>query len=265
MILIDNRSPKSPEIAQIAASYPSVRFMPNSENLGFAAGMNQGVLQAAGQYVLLSEDDIVLHPHCVEEFANYAETGPNKGIASGILLNKREGTVRCAGATLKLGAVFRQSVWRQGELDFDDVGSPYQTDYVPGCMIFAETAYLRKLGPFRAEFFMYFEDTELCLRVRSRIESVMVVPSAKAWHFEPESAAASDEIDFHRVKNFYALYVLHAHVRIWPQFFLRSILIPSFRSLFQDRRQFRILLRAAVQTARSFRALMADRRNRNKL
>src|SRR5947209_6307903 len=65
IIVVDNRSTVSDEVARVAAEFPSVRLIRNRENVGYAAGMNRGIAEAACEYVYLTEDDITLDRDCI--------------------------------------------------------------------------------------------------------------------------------------------------------------------------------------------------------
>ncbi len=48
ILLVDNKSAASGEIARVAGNFPAVRLIQNSDNLGFAGGMNVGIAAASG-------------------------------------------------------------------------------------------------------------------------------------------------------------------------------------------------------------------------
>lgn len=76
---------------------------------------------------------------------------------------------------------------------------------------------------------MYSEDRELCARVVKSGRRITVVPRAKVYHFEPACESVSEELQFHMVKNFYALYLLHAPLRVLPEFVCRYVLLQLVR------------------------------------
>jgi GT2 family glycosyltransferase len=259
ILLIDNRSPETARVAAVARNYPEVKFIPQSENLGFAEGMNAGVRLASGEYSFLTEDDMVLHPECIANFVRFATSYPDPAVFSGLQLNRRDRTVRYAGAKLELGRVFRFTVLRQGEEDKGTLNKPYETEYIPGNMVFGRTTTLRRTGPFRPEFFMYFEDTDFGIRLRRSGARLMVVPTAKAWHFEPLSEHCSDQIQFHKTKNFFAIYILHARASVLPEAILRYWLVPAILGLLRDAPQTHVLLRATVYILAHLHKLAHDR------
>jgi GT2 family glycosyltransferase len=99
-------------------------------------------------------------------------------------------------------------------------------------VLLTRTDFLRSLGGFREEFFMYTEAVELCLRAARAGRRLAVVPRARAAHFEPpEGVAGPSALEFHKLKNFLALYLLHAPARVLPEFFCRYVLLGALRSL----------------------------------
>src|SRR5580698_4396424 len=102
ILVVDNPSDASPAIAAIVRRYPHVKLIQNAENLGFATGMNVGMQIASGDYIYLTEDDVVLEPDCVRELVQHALAEPGLGLVSGLMYNKREGTILSAGGRLIL-------------------------------------------------------------------------------------------------------------------------------------------------------------------
>ena len=82
IILVDNKSRASDEIVKLVGQYPSVRLMANSQNLGFAGGMNKGIQAARGVYVYLTEDDVIVDENCIATLVAHMETRPATGLAA---------------------------------------------------------------------------------------------------------------------------------------------------------------------------------------
>src|SRR5262245_51490597 len=84
VIVVDNLSPKSAEVAQVVADFPRVRFLPQNENLGFSGGMNVGMAATRGDYLHLHEDDIVLDAGFYANLLPVVQCNPNT-LFSGVL------------------------------------------------------------------------------------------------------------------------------------------------------------------------------------
>jgi hypothetical protein len=261
VIVVDNKSGASDEIAEIVCGREGVRLIRTSANLGFTGGMNLGASEAHGRYIYLTEDDIVLAPDCLSRLVDYAQTrADTRGfLLAPVLYNKRERTIRCAGGELSLGGIFSNKIYGAGEPDAGQFPEPLDVAFIPGSTVFCELEFFRRMGGFRADFFMYSEDRELCLRVVKAGGRITVVPEAKAYHFEPEDATVHAELEFHILKNFYALYLLHAPSRVLPEFICRYVFLQLVRSALGMKRSTVSLLRASWWVARNARSLLKNR------
>jgi GT2 family glycosyltransferase len=230
ILVVDNRSAESPAVAALTSRYSRVRLIANAHNLGFAAGMNAGIAAASGRYVYLTEDDIELDPQCLACLIDHMERSPDVGVSGAVMLNRATGTIRCAGGYVDLGGIYRMTIIGEGEApSLDRTDPPYRVGYLPGATMMVRLELLRELKGFREEFFMYSEDTELCVRVQKRGLALTVVPTATVSHQEPGEATA--DLGFHKVKNLAAMYLLHARLRVLPAFVLRYGVVDTFRAV----------------------------------
>ena len=241
LIVVDNHSERTQEVVRLVKAFPEARLVCNSANVGFTGGMNTGLRLASGRYVLLTEDDIILDPHCVERLSEYLNTDPQAGLASGVMYNCSDQKIRCAGGLVVLGSTYRKTIYGAGQRDTGQFREPFEVNYIPGAFIIARTDVLQALGGFRESFFMYFEDTDLCLRVQRMGYRIVVVPTAKVQHWDPTENNPVDWIEVHKVKNFLSVYTLHARFRVLPVFFLRYVAIDLAKNLFRDPRRARSL------------------------
>lgn len=257
--VMDNPSPASEEVARVVERFAGLKLFRSVVNLGYAAGMNRGLELSAGDYTLLTEDDIVLDRDCIRQLVEYAEANPETGVAGPIIYNKTEGTIRCAAGDFELGGVYRMKIHGAGERDEGQFLRPAQVTYIDGAVMFARTDFWHRLGGFREEFFMYGESVELCARAAKTGKTLTLVPGAKVYHFEPPPGAnQSPEFAFHRYKNFFSLYLLHARARCLPEFFARYAGLGLLRAAAQG--SLRPFLRALVWTARRMPLLLRERR-----
>jgi GT2 family glycosyltransferase len=256
--VVDNPSPASGEVAQLVARFKDFELFRSRVNLGYAAGMNRGIGMSSGEYTLITEDDIVLDPDCIRHLVEYMEADPETGLAGPVIYNKSEGTIRCAAGDFELGGVYRMKIHGAGEPDEGQFRRPVHVTYIDGAVMFARTDFWRQLGGFREEFFMYGESVEFCAKVAKTGKRLTLVPRAKVYHFEPPpSANTSAEFAFHRYKNFFSLYLLHARARHLPEFFCRYAALGLVRAA--NGGSLRPFLRALVWTARRTPSLLRER------
>lgn len=247
VLVVDNRSPASDLVAQVVAEIPEARLIANPGNLGFAAGMNVGLREATGEYVLLTEDDIVLAPGALEAVVRHLEDHPRVGMAGALMLNKSSGTVRCAGGEVRLGSRYSFRLTGEGR---DDLGmtAPYRVNYLPGAFILARRELLIQVGGFWEELFMYQEDVDLCLRVVAMGVGIDVVPAAVVRHFDPSDRPDPPWLANLKMRNLLWIYVRHAPPRTFAAFFVRYYLLGMARALATDRRRAWAIARAVIVT-----------------
>src|SRR5262249_7336056 len=220
--VIDNRSPRSAMVAEVARRFPQFRFIPNPANAGFAGGMNLGIRMATGEYVCLTEDDLLLEPTYVSALVEHFTSHPYTGLAGGLLVNRESRTVLCAGGEYDLGPIFRFRFRSEGELADGQFRAPVEVPFISGSVVFARRDFLAgELNGFRDDFFLYYEDLDLSHRARRAGRPVVVVPQARAYHAEPPPNTASALVEYHKYKNLYSVYFLHARYAVLPGFVLR--------------------------------------------
>jgi GT2 family glycosyltransferase len=262
VIVVDNQSESSDDIAAIAKSYPKVRLIANSRNLGFTGGMNQGIHVSRGEYILLTEDDEVLDSNCVAEFMAYVqrEDRSPRHLLSGLILNKSNGAVWSAGANVQLGVRFRMTVFGCGEVDSGQFAEPFDVNYLSGSMIFVPASLLKDLGGFREDFFMYYEDVDLCFRALDRNCRLTIVPSARLSHFQPAMSEEPERLSLLKAKNLMTLYILHARAHVVFAFLIRHT---TWLALKGRRNDVVLWLRAFFANVTRLPMLWRDRRRMN--
>lgn len=262
IIVVDNRSQASDEISRVVGRHPHVKLIQNPTNVGFAGGMNRGIEAATGEFIYLTEDDIVLDAECVRHLVEHISANASAGVVSPVMYNKAAGTIRCAGGDLSLGGVYRRSTRGEGEADRGQFAHPFDVTYLDGACMFARAEIFRRLGGFREEFFMYVEAVEFCARASKSGTRLAVVPRAKVYHFEPAAGAnTSPEFEFHKLKNLFSLYLLHAPARVLPEFFLRYAALATLRTISGGGGHTRTMLKALLWATRRAPALLKERRS----
>lgn len=257
--VVDNHSPSSSTVASLVARYPEVKLLALASNSGYTGGMNAGIRLARGEYIYLTEDDVVCDPACIEHLVAFMQKHLEVGIASGIMYNKGSGTVRCAGGFVSLDRVFKMTVLGAGAAETHAL-HPYQVNFVPGAMLFARASLMHELQGFRPSYFMYFEDVELCLRVQSLGVAIAIIPQARCFHWEPQAVEWSATIEYHKLKNFVSTYVLHASSTALPGFIARYFLADLAQASGHAPQRLGPLLRAWFYVFCNMAPLLKERR-----
>jgi GT2 family glycosyltransferase len=221
VLVVDNRSDVSDRIAEIVARFPGTRLVALPDNVGFSGGMNRGIREAHGDYVYLTEDDIEVAPGAMTALVDYLDGNAVAGVAGPVMFNRTSGTIRCAGGYVTLGSKYQMRIVADdGIAARPRRTTPYTVGYLPGASMMVRRAVFQSVGAFRDEFFMYGEDVEFCARVCRAGIAIAVVPEARVLH-DDEVSHAPATIEFHKIKNFVSIYLIHARLSVLPLFVAR--------------------------------------------
>ena len=259
ILVVDNASPSREAIDAVLAGHPAVRLVRPSANLGFTGGMNLGLQSARGAYVLLTEDDLVLEPGCLTALLQCATGAPDDAIVAGVMVDHGTTRVRAAGGELALGPPLTLRLVGAGQDVTALPTEPYDVTFLPGGFLLARRTTFEALGGFRAAYFMYFEDVELCLRARRRGVRLVMVPAARVTHLPPIPVPGATNLKYHMVKNMLATYLLHAPLRRLPAVAARYGLREGVGRLRAGRVEFVPFVRAWLWTIAHAPALLAER------
>ncbi len=231
VIVVNNRSARSDEIARVVELFPSFRTIWLSDNIGFAGGMNRGIAAASGEFVYLTEDDLTLDRDCIDRLFEHARRAPEAALLSPVMFDAATGRIRSAGGGVLLDAVHRRVDFGAGSLASWLPSQPYPVSFVPGAMMWARRETWTRLGGFREPFFMYYEDVELCLRLLIDDRQIHVVPAAHVFDIDPGlDRVATPNVQFHKLKNFFSVYLLFAPRAVIPEMLFRYAILGFVRA-----------------------------------
>ncbi|KKU03292.1 MAG: glycosyl transferase family 2 [Candidatus Amesbacteria bacterium GW2011_GWA2_47_70] len=196
--------------AELAACLPSLKkyhviIVDNDKiNRGYAAGNNLGAKSAKGEYLLILNPDTVVSPGAIELLATFLDTHPQAGIVAPFLLDPAgrpyplQGTRELTPLTGLVALSFLNQIpnpiSRHYWLADWDKRQPRQVDVVPGTAFLIRKQIYDQLGGFDENFFLYFEEADLCRRVRHAGWEIYMYPPAKIMHYWGASTPKSARI-----------------------------------------------------------------------
>ncbi len=175
VFVVDNASKDgTPEM--VRREYPQVTFIENKENFGFARANNQAIRQAHGEYILLLNQDMRLHPDTLEIMARNMRERAEVGVAGCHLVSEKGETVPHvrrfpalrdqAAILLKLPHFFPRVLDRYLMRDFNYARDFAEVDSIRGSFFFLRREVIQKIGLLDERFFFWFEEVDYCQRVR---------------------------------------------------------------------------------------------------
>jgi GT2 family glycosyltransferase len=181
VIVVDNNS-KDDSVEKLK-KISWIKFIANSENVGFGKANNQAMALAQGQYfLLLNSDTIVLHS-AVSQTLNWLSSHPESHLCTAQLLNK-DGTIQASGGFFP--NLFNMFTWSTGLDDLPLINllvppfhphtpnfytrdkfftKDHPQDWVTGAFMLFRRSVYEKVGGFDENYFMYGEEVELSYRM----------------------------------------------------------------------------------------------------
>ena len=201
-----------------------VALLRSEMNLGFAEGNNLGLryaLEHGADYVLVINNDTVVAPDMVRRLVAVAEAQPDAGLLGPVIYYLQPpDQVWFAGYRFSHGIY----VLRRGFHLTSPIQPTEDVDFVSGCGMLIRRSVLEQVGMFPNEYFMYYEDVDLCFRVKAAGMKIVCVPDAHMWHAVSTSSGGPDSPikQYYQVKSSLIFYRKHFRgLKLWLNVALR--------------------------------------------
>ena len=184
VILVDNASTDD-SIKLVKERFghsPVLIIIKNSTNLGFAAGNNVGLSCSKGKYVVFLNNDTVVEPNWLIELVGVMETNAKIGAAQSKLLSlDNKNFFDSAGDFIDYyGIPIRRGSW--GEEDTGQYDRIEEIFSARGAATIVRHKLLKEIGAFDDDFYLNYEDIDLCWRIRLNGYKIVFVPKSKVYH-----------------------------------------------------------------------------------
>ncbi|HEX8189430.1 MAG TPA: glycosyltransferase family 2 protein, partial [Pyrinomonadaceae bacterium] len=174
-----------------------VRVIENGENRGFVDACNQGAAAARGRHLVFLNNDTVVLPGWLEHLVGAVERDGRVGAAGSLFLYP-DGRIQEAGSV----------IWSNGEtFKYGRLRSPAdrrftfarEVDFCSGASLLIRRELFERLGGFDRRYApAYYEDTDLCMGVRSLGYKVVYQPASRLYHFEGATAGTDPRAGYKR-------------------------------------------------------------------
>ena len=192
VFVVDNNSADDSS-AMVQHDFPSIHLIANNQNLGFAAANNQAFALASGQYIILLNPDAYIRHASIKHCIAFMEQTPQCGLAGGKIISP-EGRLepsarRFPSALSKLltlsglsGKFPLSPILNRHEFGGFAHDHPQEVDWVPGTFTIIRKTMLDAIGAFDERFYIYYEETDLCLRAKKAGWKVFFIHDAEVMH-----------------------------------------------------------------------------------
>lgn len=196
IIVSDNGS--SDGTIELVKNFKDVALILNNKNLGFAKANNIGLKQAGGAYVLFLNPDTEVVSGAIDILIDHLNNEPNIKMATGALVypdGRRQPNIKqnpTLGSqlmiALKLARIWPRAKTIQTYLARDfNYQEPSLVEQIMGACMMVRSEDIKKINGFDEDYFIWFEDIELCLVYQKRGWPIKYYPNTKFVHHESEA------------------------------------------------------------------------------
>ncbi len=206
VFVVDNDSHDG-SAAMVKNDFPSVMLITNHENLGFAAANNQAFALARGRYIILLNPDAYIRPLSLEHSIAFMDRTPMCGLCGGKIISPQgrlePSARRFPSALSKLLTMsgLRGTFAHSPIVNYHEFGGfahdkPMEVDWVPGTFTIVRKKMLDEIGYFDERFYIYYEETDLCMRAKKAGWTIYFIPDAEVMHIGGASSKTRKDKTF---------------------------------------------------------------------
>ena len=183
----------------VEAEFPEVKLIRSSLNLGFAGANNKAFPLATGRYIVLLNSDAFLRPFALRRSIDYMDADAHIGLGGARLIGadfeglrplaRHQLIYRALGERMgrEIHALTIEAFGRQDHT-WADQNVAADADWVPGAYSIIRRTVLEEVGYFDEQFFLYYEEVDLCRRIKKAGYVVRYWPDVVVVHLGGESS-----------------------------------------------------------------------------
>lgn len=215
-IAVDSGSHETDVAHLLTLQGDGVEILLNKENVGYAKAVNQGLTKAKGDFILITNPDVLYGPESIQrmmksfcELPRCGAVGPktwwNRGMTFQLPMSEIITPWRSARAEFLRGSELLSAIvlknWIRRNVRYWQKGIPIAQEMLSGASILTATKVINTVGGFDSVFPLYFEDADWCLRTRKAGYLLYMDPGARIVHYfnqsaKQETGAAMEKFDY---------------------------------------------------------------------
>jgi GT2 family glycosyltransferase/glycogen synthase len=225
LIVVDNKSEDMPD--RIIHQHPDIQLIKNTENIGFGKAINIVLNMIKSKFIILLNPDVLIIDNSFHRLINYLEKNPEISVIGPKILDG-DGSVQ--GSARRFPTIWTSIFGRKSPLtklfpgnpvtkrEFmcfnGDKHKPQFVDWVSGaCMVIRGDA-IKQINGFDSRFFMYWEDADLCKRLKDIGWQISYFPKAQVYHHTGKSSETRPLASIYHFHNScYFYFTKHSR---WP-------------------------------------------------
>lgn len=199
VIVVDNNSTDGSQ-EMIKNKFVDVKLIPVSQNVGFSRANNIGYKQSIGQYLLFLNSDTIIHNNALGKIVLYLEGHPTVGILGPRILSPEGRPTHSFQRYLDVKKLIFGSKYLKYILDIKRYRMNYPSynftaiqdvEWVSGACFAVRRDVFEKVGFWDENYFLYYEDMDLCYQISKSGYRVVYYPEAEITHLFGQSTKKS--------------------------------------------------------------------------
>jgi len=186
VIVVDNGSSDGSQ-NMVKSFFPQVKLIQNKKNFGFGKANNIGVANSCGEIIFFLNSDTIVPKGILKKIIKFFQKYPRAGVMAPLVkLPSGEIQPYSFGEDTSLFGLIRDKFLKA---KFE--AKTQKVDWVTGAALCCRRNVFNQISGFDENFFMYFEDNDLCVRARKLGFPVYLYSGAEIIHFGGKSIESS--------------------------------------------------------------------------
>ncbi len=220
-IYVDNCSTDG-SVEFIRKEFPEVQIIVNDIPLGFGENNNLGVAKANGEYIAIINPDIIFLENSLSDLYNFLSKQDNDLIVVPQLLNP-DGSIQNSVREFMTLPIFLMRFISKGDdntsnkiikrylykdIDYNKI---QYVDWAIGAAMLMSKKHFNALNGFDKDYFLYFEDVDLCYRSWEYNSPVVYYPKSKMIHNHLRASAQYNKKTVMHIKSMLVFFNKHGY------------------------------------------------------
>lgn len=226
-VFVTDNASSDGSVAMVKKEFPQVKLLASAKNLGFAAGNNLAMKQANGRVVLCLNPDTAMHPGTLDFIVEQFDKDPQLG-ALGVKLLNADGSLQASCKSfpgidtilwnaLSLDVLFPKSkLFGKYNMTWFAHDQELEVDQPMGAGLALRQTTLDQVGLYDERYFMYFDEVDLCYRIKQANWKIKFFPQVSITH---HWAKSTSQALFSMNKSWYRSFVKYIskqqHIPLW--------------------------------------------------
>jgi N-acetylglucosaminyl-diphospho-decaprenol L-rhamnosyltransferase len=187
VVVVDNASADD-SVKIIESKFPQVKLIKLSQNLGYGRGNNAALKQIKTDFAMILNPDAMFFEKDIELVLSKMKSDDSIALGGPLILNKYPLDEKELQENLDF---IKKDLSTIKDKYYERIDDYLSVRFVIGSSIILKMEVFRKIGFYNENFFLYYEDDELCGRIRENGYKNIIVPEALAYHIGGKSSGFS--------------------------------------------------------------------------